>query len=460
MKTIIIFSLVFLQLLFPIDIPNGIINSPHNLNNNLNKSDLSLCRSCHLSDGNSIDSTHRINSDDLCLNCHNDVLAKYFKNENIDKPNNINLNKFSHHFNIGKDDEIHCINCHNPHDNSNGNFLREIQENICLDCHEDKNFAMSVHKSPINPANRQNENIKCNSCHDIHLISSHKSLLTKPENQLCVDCHDGTSHNTDEYSSHFDINLVINKMYTHITTNNSDKKESIQSVVCSDCHNPHQSTEMKIGLLDGSLNGTDGLSPWGLTVEHSTYEYQICYKCHSYSNHQKTKNIAELFKRTNASYHPIENISNNINAAKSLKSGWGSASLMDCSDCHGNDNTFGIQGPHGSNHKGLLKNNFEVSPFTLASTQQDNALCFQCHDEVYILQSAGFRWHKLHIDNGYNCSACHDSHGSKDYPTLLKFNSPYIKPNPNGNFDFNKTTTVNGSCTMTCHGHVHIDVNY
>ncbi len=455
----IIMMILISQFLFPNLIPNGIINSPHHFNK-FNKTDLSLCRSCHISEGELADSTKNFNSDDLCLNCHNEIFAKYFDNDLINDTKKIDLNKFSHHFNIGQEDEIHCIDCHNPHDNSKGNFLREIQHELCLKCHIEQNEILSVHKSPLNSTKLQNKDIKCSSCHDIHLISSHKSLLTKSENHLCLECHDGNSHNSNEYSSQFDLNITINKLYPHITLNNSDNKSSIESVVCSDCHNPHQSTELNKGLLDGSLNGTDGITSWGLSVKHSTFEYQICYKCHSYSNLQTTKNIAELLKKTNMSFHPVETVSNNINATKSLKLGWGNASIMNCSDCHGNDNPFGVKGIHGSNNKGILKQNFEKSPFTLTSTQQDNALCFKCHDNKYITQSAGFRWHKLHIDSGYNCSACHDSHGSKDYPSLLKFNSTFIKPNPNGEFIFNKPSSNSGSCTMTCHGHMHKDVNY
>jgi predicted CXXCH cytochrome family protein len=450
----ILFQLVFSQF-----IQNNFQDSPHNFYSKNNTNNLENCRACHISKNNSIDSTLELNSNNLCLNCHNGKLANFFPSSDIND-SKVELEKFSHHYNINKENKIKCTECHDPHNNSNGNFLRKKKEHVCLDCHNDLNINLSVHKNPLISSLSQNNNLSCESCHNIHLISSHKSFLKKDENQLCIDCHDGIKNNPNENPSYDNINKVINKLYTHITLNNSEIHTSIQSINCSDCHNPHLATEKNIGMIDGSLHGVKGKTSWGTTINSSIHEYEICYKCHSYSNMHKTNNIAQLFKPSNTSYHPVEQLSNNINALKSLKPNLNSMTLITCSDCHGNDNKFGIKGPHGSNNKGILKLNYENTEFTVKSTQLDNELCFQCHKEKYITESVGFRWHKLHIDSGYNCSACHDSHGSKDYPTLLNFDKDYIRPLNNGQFEFNKSSQLNGTCTLSCHGHVHDNINY
>ncbi len=201
-------------------------------------------------------------------------------------------------------------------------------------------------------------------------------------------------------------------------------------VVCSDCHNPH--TAGKTSHAQGTntiatnspLYGAGGvafaggLGSWtvpiqgnynayeslGVTSSNSwllpKYEYEICFKCHTsfaWGGGGKP-NISDLsgilsmtdqlqeFNPANPSYHTVMTGLNTANsyqppAPGSWANSWSSASLMYCSDCHGNDTSIAQpQGPHGSANPGMLVLPFGDLYGTVGGTAQQNTeLCFKCH---------------------------------------------------------------------------------
>lgn len=475
MKTFSLSLVLFTQILLGQLSQSTLIQSPHNLSGDSTQIELNLCRNCHfsaervngISQFDPSDAALNFTTDEVCIGCHDGTISKSFPIGLIDDPSQVSMSHFSHKFITSKTGlpvelggEIHCGTCHNPHDNSNGLFLRSPKEQLCKSCHSSHETPLSVHLNPLS-ADLLNESMECTQCHHIHQISSLPSFLHTSENTLCMECHDGLMNDNHEIPSKKNLNHALNKMFVHVGGGYSKDKHSIESVTCSDCHDVHQAQESDMGLMDGSLYGTSGLTSWGVNQETADHEYQICYKCHAYSNLQTTTNIAEKFNPSNRSFHPIESLSQNQNAKLSLKTGIHSSLLMDCSDCHGNDDVFEAQGIHGSKFEGILKSRYNSSPFTIDSPEADNALCFECHESSFILDSGGFRWHKLHVENGnYNCTACHDSHGSRNYPSLLEFDQPFIQQNPDGTFEFIQTMDGSGSCSMTCHGHVHQEAKY
>lgn len=444
------------------------LKSPHNLTGDHKSNDLSVCRACHLSDKSN--EFINVNPSQFCLSCHDGSVGNSFNRQSsIQSIHSMDL--FYHNYQMNenipydlplRDKMITCITCHDPHDNSKGQFLRLEKSQLCMSCHPDQNLELSAHKHSFSMIKDLDREIECQTCHDIHLISQYNHLLVKEENQLCIGCHDGIKNNDQEIASVDNITITLGKLYTHVGPIVNSSTMGMARVSCSDCHNSHTVSDKPNGFLPGALIGSSGISKFGNSISVSTHEYEICYKCHGFnSNPIFTSNIAAKFNGLNKSSHPIERYSNNLNAKMSLRQNYQKVGFINCSDCHGNDNALGIKGPHGSKYKGILKSNYSQSPFTTVNISEDNSLCFTCHDFTFIVESGGFRWHKIHIENGgYNCVGCHDAHGSQSLPSLLNFNRSFIDQNQNGEKLFTQLGSGSGSCSLTCHGHIHQNQSY
>ncbi len=360
---------------------------------------------------------------------------------------------------------VSCVSCHDPHNNDRGNFLRVGKSQLCLECHTMPNWNLSTHGNPDDPRFANLNDSACASCHNIHEVQSAKNLLLADENSLCLSCHDGNQDAGREIVSEFDLEAVFEKPYNHpirLSTISGAEKTldawssgiaADRSVACSDCHNPHAaSAESSAPFLDGSQQFVSGVDSHGFTKDVSDYEYETCYKCHGMNqNAGLGQEVGRLLAKTNMSYHPIEAPGNNP-YVPSLKAEWSEQSMLQCSDCHGNDDPLGPQGPHGSNIPHLLKAEYADYPF---AGLDENQLCFRCHEEQRVVQSNGFKYHQLHIqDAGYACSACHDPHGSIEYPGLIDLSAGFIEP-LNGVLELVQTEPGHGYCTLKCHDKAH-----
>jgi hypothetical protein len=172
----------------------------------------------------------------------------------------------------------------------------------------------------------------------------------------------------------------------------------------------------------------------------ATYEYQICFKCHSgYAwlpgsppngmspNGTATKPVetdcAQEFSPMNMSGHPVvtglDNYTNSIVVggkkgllAAALKAPWNvnvGQQTMSCTDCHNTDAaTPAAQGPHGSAAQFILRgpngNNWPaVSSFS-------TSWCANCHNDTVNGIDGGHGGH-----HGASCYTCHIviPHGGK-----------------------------------------------
>ncbi|MCF6239070.1 MAG: hypothetical protein L3J79_09745 [Candidatus Marinimicrobia bacterium] len=323
-------------------------------------------------------------------------------------------------------EQVTCISCHDPHNNEKGNFLRHSTEGseLCLSCHKMANWDFASHGNPVDPRFAPLKNQACASCHDVHAVPPTANLLLENENTLCLSCHDGLQDTNLEIASETDLEAVFEKAFVHPiwweeNPGNPDDRFDTwsagmldsRSVKCSDCHNPHAAADHSQNpFIDGSQVYVKGVDSHGFPKSVADYEYETCYKCHGMNqNAGPGKAVGWLFARTNKSFHPIEAPGNNP-FVPSLKADWSEQSMLRCSDCHGNDDPLEAQGPHGSNIPHILKATYADFPF---ASPDENQLCFLCHEEQRVVQSNGFKFHQLHIqDAGYACSACHDPHGS------------------------------------------------
>ncbi|MEA3286660.1 MAG: cytochrome c3 family protein [Candidatus Marinimicrobia bacterium] len=374
---------------------------------------------------------------------------------------------------ISETGAITCVTCHDPHNNERGDFLRIEAEasQICFDCHEMANWELSTHGNPADPRFSAMSEMACAACHDIHAVPPTANLLTSDENTLCLSCHDGSADSDQEVASETDLEAVFDKTFSHPIRWNSPGVAQAEpmdnwssglagdrSVSCSDCHNPHAASDHTHSpFIDGSQIYVPGVDSRGFSKAISDYEYETCYKCHGMNqNATFGNNVGLLFARTNMSFHPIEAPGNNP-FVPSLKPEWSEQSMLQCSDCHGNDDPLGTKGPHGSNIPHILKASYTDFPF---ASLEENQLCFRCHEEQRVVQSNGFKFHQLHIqDAGYACSACHDPHGSIEYPGLIDLNASFIQP-LNGVLAVVRTEPGHGSCTLRCHDKAHPSQSY
>ena len=257
-------------------------------------------------------------------------------------------------------------------------------------------------------------------------------------------------------------------------------------VECEDCHNPHATKAgakpaSNSNLVWGPLTGVSGVNvgtwpaAWTNTtaasytvVASSTYEWQICFTCHSANNSSVTTwtglstlamtDLALEFNPANKSRHPVVSALNaagsgtNTLVASQLLTPWAPGNVMTCSDCHGADSVSpATQGPHGSAIRFLLKGTNKAWPYTVAgatsgtlfklSTSETNLnnvngnglFCRNCHPQMNSAAS-----NSIHRDadlvggqHGGNanvpaCTGCHIRvpHGGKVSRLFVTTNAP------------------------------------
>jgi hypothetical protein len=288
---------------------------------------------------------------------------------------------------------------------------------------------------------------------------------------------------------------------------------------------------MNGNLLSGALLGATGLQVTGwqgagqlfsgavyrlqpLDDLGASYEWQICFKCHSdfttlptftavgSGAYQATKltsvragqvkefqDVGQAFNPNNLSFHPVTARGRNTTIpAGSFVSPWNTTSTMYCADCHNQAlNSPGASGPHASANMHILErpqylqeNQHYSDPSWGGVRLGDDPaeLCFKCHRWQTYAQKAGsvgadpisntnFRngtasnLHSVHLGGqarGTTCYDCHDVHGTnKQY--LLNFNLAYVTA-ARGSQAAYTTAGAGGSCNLTCHGQKHPPTSY
>lgn len=341
---------------------------------------------------------------------------------------------------------------------------------------------------------------KCLNCHNPHGRKDRfgliPSLLAAREEELCLACHDGSPSNRD-------IAREIRKPYRHPvlfsqgrhrTDEGSDPARYAYAggnrhAECSDCHNPHAVTgdplppvapaashrNSRIGRVR-VVNGGPGAMPLyeyrsAFDTSSPVLEYELCFKCHSSWTQQPPgqPDMARLFNTNNASFHPVEGTGKNpFIRPEAFVGGRTPAGVIFCSDCHGSDDS-GLRGPHGSRFANILRRSYEARSVSRVVTREE--LCFICHNFDTYVNPAGqflpasrfdidfapnvFRsGHALHVgERNFPCYACHDSHGSPQFPALI------VTRRSPGLISFAATAT-GGSCLPTCHAARAYQLNY
>ncbi len=406
---------------------------------------------------------------------------------------------------LDKNQELQCTACHDPHDDSYGNFLvmSNKKSALCVSCHKRPGWSASSHSLSVATWNGSGAdpwpNSKyttvaangCLNCHQPHHAGIGPRLLKNtPEEDNCLDCHDGNVAKTNiaqeliKASGH----KVQNYFGIHDPTEDFTTGTVAKHVECFDCHNGHQANDQAGPVLgappvvSGANKGVSGIDISGNPVKYATYTYEICFKCHSKTqmfgssalNRQINQQNTRLeFNPSNPSFHPVAGLGVNQNVP-SLISPLTPQSRINCTSCHGNDSASGPKGPHGSIYPFILKKQYVTADYT---TEDANsyALCYQCHSRTVLLTpqhmsmsgSQGFP-HYLHVvQEKAPCAACHDPHGisitqgnSVNNSHLINFNIDIVSPNSQGKLYYESQGTFKGRCFLKCHGENHNGKTY
>ncbi|NOX60042.1 MAG: hypothetical protein GXP29_14445 [Planctomycetes bacterium] len=298
---------------------------------------------------------------------------------------------------LGAHNEVHCTTCHDPHDNSLGDFLRipDRRSALCLSCHDLHGWESSSHAiSPKSVSARSVDpreklpyqtvaDNACTSCHKIHSAGQRNRLLRfRREEDNCLNCHNGSiaAKNIASEMRKPSGHPVHRFLGRHDP--NEDPRLVQKHVECSDCHNPHASRSQIVNRVDrpgiGQISDTmrfvSGVDRGGRPIDSARFEYEVCFKCHADNASRQlrptiSRQVTELntrleFQPNNPSFHPVVAPRGN-NDVVSLTSPWRVGSVMRCTDCHNSDSAsqgsvVGVRGPHGSIHRPLLIDNYST----------------------------------------------------------------------------------------------------
>jgi len=406
--------------------------------------------------------------------------------------------------------QLQCTTCHDPHDDSRGNFLVMDNSNsqLCNSCHIPSGQATIAGHS------------QCANCHQPHNSPSGALLLTQATvTDTCLVCHGsgipaaapaamaGLIARPDVLGSGVaapntaagalartatNIAGDLKKLSGHkydvpspataaVTVPRVSSEPKTTSVNCADCHEPHT---IKHGAhtapnLAPDMGKVSGITAAGALVAKASFEYQVCFKCHSADTRRPliTRNsvqtsIRRQFELGAVSFHPVVGAGRGHNVP-SLVPGMTTASVIACTDCHNSDTGRkagggGPNGPHGSNNMPLLIANYVMVDGSSESSVAYE-LCYRCHQRTSILNNDSFAKHNLHlVTQRTPCVICHDSHGissaqgtTTNNSHLINFDVSIVRPDPvTKRLEYQSQGPRQGACYLTCHGVAHSPKTY
>jgi cytochrome b subunit of formate dehydrogenase len=296
-----------------------------------------------------------------CVSCHQNVLTKHSFHPQILKSKG-----------LGKTDDTNCKNCHGIHDiiSPKDPTSKWSMNNLivtCGNCHKEQseNYLASNHAAAFKRGDKSAPN--CIICHKSPItkysFGDNKVDMKKAQEQLCLSCHldnadvrQRTTHtagfinsydkSVHGYALHIknngDAASCTNCHGSHKILKGSDSRSSVNRLnVPETCGKCHSNIEKQYnGSIHGQLvmkGNTDAPSCTNCHGEHNILNIkdpnapvafqnvsrQICEPCHgSIKLTEKYGISADRFKTFSESYH-------------GLALSGGSASVANCSSCHG-----------------------------------------------------------------------------------------------------------------------------
>ncbi len=395
---------------------------------------------------------------------------------------------------LDRNGEVQCTSCHEPHDNSRGDFLSMDNQRgeLCVACHDKTAWGSSAHAtSPVlvtaeaalelGAAQESVADNACGACHSTHGAGGPEWLLHQENiSATCVGCHDGRVAS--------DVRAETGKLSVHgIVTEGPPGATGGPflegaGLSCADCHDSHAagSSEGLGADVPTSLARVGGVTIGGVEVESIEAVHELCFRCHgdapvavdsAVSRFFVQPNKRLQFQPNNPSFHPVGSPGAS-SYVPSLRPSYTTGSVIGCEDCHDADDSRraggdGPAGPHGSDFSPLLVRRYETEDYTPESPAA-YALCYECHERASILADESFPEHHEHVvEHSTPCSACHDPHGISsaqgtpaDASHLINFDRAIVFPNSRGYLKFIDGGDRSGKCYLLCHGEDHDPLEY
>ncbi|MDP1832597.1 MAG: cytochrome c3 family protein [Geothrix sp.] len=331
--------------------------------------------------------------------------------------------------------------------------------------------------------------------------------------QICLSCHEGLNAAptadgapklpawSGQGSGHLKNRFSSRRAETYSRAVKAGTRTVRLAQDCSGCHDPH-------GKERGRLRAT-AFDTRGQLVDRKPMSVaEVCFGCHAGpeaaplpSGHP---DLGSLFAKGAASSHAIGSTAAARPELPSLRTS-AFQGRLDCVSCHDNPDPAGARGPHVSPHASLLKAPFGREKDLARLGERVNDLCFLCHDKQSITANQSFPFHAQHLNGftnsgsgstrpqasafseaaavlgirspkdrgpgrggaympGYGepatCATCHASHGSLRQAALIEFDRSVVTASSVGGPSFQRAGLGRGTCTLTCHGHDHVQTRY
>jgi predicted CXXCH cytochrome family protein len=340
-------------------------------------------------------------------------------------------------------------------------------------------------KGPVGRGIAASSESTCLSCHD---DSAQPAAAGGADKKLTPTFGIGSSH----------VGLRIDRPRTrYVRELGEGARKEVLRQDCSGCHDVHGRDRGMLRRLAFDARGQllKGIKP--------VFKAQICFGCHAGREAAPLGNsMGDLGRRFGSealSSHFIGRSAQDRPDLPSLK-GTEFKGRLDCTSCHDNPDPKGIRGPHGSPFPNLLKASFGKEQDAGFIGAKSDELCYTCHDRYAIASNSSFPLHKEHItgfiekSSGIRridperplpvvrspwdtrmgsssrlmsglgvptpCATCHDPHGSTEHSALIQFDRSVVTRSSLGGVEFYRSGLGHGSCTLSCHGHDHIQSKY
>lgn len=354
------------------------------------------------------------------------------------------------------------------------------------------------------------------ACHQTHGTKVAGGLLLRAKTETaCLACHSTLAPASASVgipqierfagagSSHLgDRPKVRGIEYRRVVRAGAGPGHIVMQQDCSGCHNPHGKGR---GKLRAAAFDTQGQ----LVGDKPAFVAQVCFGCHAgaeaTATSQTDSDLGLLFSKGARSSHFIGASAADRVDLPSLRLTTFQGKL-DCTSCHDNPDRNGPRGPHSSPYPSLLKGDYGTERDAGRIGERSNELCYLCHDKKSITSNQSFPLHAEHLTGFTNgkppgarrdtmatlqernpmqgirtprdlgpgrsaprfqgfgqptpCSTCHDPHGSIKQPGLIRFDRSVVGPSSVGGVEFRKMGLGHGNCTLTCHGHDHVQTLY
>lgn len=249
--------------------------------------------------------------------------------------------------------EGECLTCHDPHASGQAFLLTKPQGELCRDCHTAPN-------QQSHPSVAEEECLLCHAGHG----GEQQAILREPQGELCARCH-----------------------ADHTQENAAFRPHAQATQDCALCHNPHTGEMVDNVAEAGCRQCHEDVFTAELAVSHPPVQAGLCLSCHNFHQQEQFALLAkpqpDICRDCHAVGDPVEQTHPDT-------------AQGECSLCHAG---------HGGEHEGLLR-------------KAESELCATCHE----VSTHGNVDAPFHFQGQFqtDCTECHNPHGPVGNLALIR----------------------------------------